>query len=113
MTSLHDKIDTIFRDNMLGIRGEISQAGIVLASDAIRMDHAVSMIPDEEYDAILIAVKGIDVKLGRQYMGTVFNDKKQRFHDGAFLTIGTVQNIAYPIDGLKLISTKRTTYLVI
>ncbi|BBC78281.1 Hypothetical protein KNT65_gp212 [Escherichia phage EcS1] len=110
---LKEKIDKILRANLIGIRGEVSQKGIDEVLTELRMDHAVSMVPDEEYDAVLIAVNNHGVELGYQYMGTVFNDKKNRFKDAEFITIGTVKNIVEPIEGLKLVSTKRSTYLVI
>lgn len=97
----------------LDIHGFMTDYSAVRVKEVLESDYAVCMVPGEEYDAILVSSPLYPVEVGKRSAGWVFSDKKERFPDGHFIDIGTTQTIAEPIDGLKLLSTKRTVYLVI
>lgn len=110
MSELKAKLVQVIK---LDPHGFMLEYSVVRAKEIIESDYGVCMIPDTEYDAILISHPAYPTELGTRSAGWVFNDQKGRFPDGHYIDIGTAMEIAIPTDELKLLSTKRTTYLVI
>lgn len=91
----------------------LKEKSVVDVKNAIKSDHSISMIPEDEYDAILIHDGYSHIQKGISTGGFIFGDKSNRFPDGANVFTSSVQEIATPIDGLKLVKTRNTTYLTV
>lgn len=112
---IHTKILEIISEETSIGSGELKPTGVRKIKDLLANDHAVQMVPESEYDCI--AIMHSPITIGRQFIATVFNDRANRkygpFSDGVVITGGTIKEVCSPIDGLKLIKTNRTTYLVV
>lgn len=113
---IHTKILKIMSEETGIGSGELKPTGIRKIKELLANDHAVQMVPESEYDCI--AIMHSPITIGRQFIATVFNDRREGrelgpFADGGVITGGTIKEVCSPIDGLKLVKTKRTTYLVV
>lgn len=93
--------------------GYITDFSLSKIEEIIRLDHSISMIPENEYDAIVVTIDG-KVTLNERLAGYVFFDKTRwKRAPGDFSKTTPILSIANPIDGLKLAYTKIDKYLVI
>ncbi|QOI66425.1 hypothetical protein [Erwinia phage FBB1] len=91
---------------------EIKEFSLKEIEDFINQDHAVSMIPDHCYDSILVSDL-FEPEVGMHLCGYIFFSRKYPLASGKYIHTSKIRHIAVPIDGLKLVSTMNTTYLVI
>lgn len=107
--SLRRKIAESFRLDEVGY---VTDESIIEIERLIDLDHGVSVL-EGEYDAVLVT---LDEKLkeGERALGYIFKDKSiWKRASGDFTSTTVINQIAVPVDGLKLAYTKSTRYLVI
>lgn len=93
--------------------GYITEFSLSKIEEIIKQDHSIGVIPEYEYDAIIVTIDEKVVK-GERLAGYVFFDKTRwNRAPGDFCNTTPVLHIANPVDGLQLAYTKTDRYLVI
>lgn len=109
-------INEILKEEHINFKRYLSSHAIFAIKNLLEADHGISVIPEEEYDAILVSSHPI--KEGEVSFGYIFNDRKKDrpygpFENGEGVRTSTIQEIVEPVQGLYLAKTRNTTYLVI
>lgn len=82
----------------------------------IETSHEVSVIPQQEYDAIIVAA--FEPSVDNVMYGYVFNDRSEKrpkgqFPDGVGIRTSRITTMVEPVQGLFLVKTNNSSYLVI
>ena len=95
--------------------GCISEVGLNIIRGYIAPNDYIQSLSMNSYDAILVSA--IEPEVGKSFFGNIFfdmiNTGNHPFPDGELIHTSKVKNIALLKNGLKLIHTSNTTYLVI